>query len=298
VESDLAKKMDTDILVGDVVTNWFKLAERRKTVVFATNVAHSVHLRNEFLRAGVLAEHIDGSMPVEERDRVLARLASGDIELVVNCAVLTEGWDSPAVSCLVLARPTKSLALYRQMVGRVLRPAPGKTDALVIDHAGAIFEHGFVEEPITWALSEDRRAENQTQTSRRKGKKPQLVECPECKAVNWQGQACSACGWRPRPKPAAVDVVDGELSQVMRDRSLKPDDYPVAAKIQFYRQLLYIANERGYQRGWAAHKYKEKFGDWPPVRSAHPMTPNDEVRSWVKARQIAWVKAREKASAA
>jgi hypothetical protein len=70
-----------------------------------------------------------------------------NVDVVCNAAVLTEGWDCPEISCLVLARPTRSLALYRQKVGRVLRPSPGKTDALILDHAGAVFEHGFVEEP-------------------------------------------------------------------------------------------------------------------------------------------------------
>ena len=80
----------------------------------------------------------------EERDAILAKLANGTIDVLTNAMVLTEGWDSPGVACLVLARPTKSMALYRQMVGRALRPAPGKTDALIIDHAGAIFEHGLL----------------------------------------------------------------------------------------------------------------------------------------------------------
>jgi DNA repair protein RadD len=162
VENELAGRMNTDKLVGDVVEQWFKHGERRPTVVFATGVQHSVHIRDEFRRAGVLAEHIDGTTPIEERDRILALLASGKVELVTNAMVLTEGWDCPSVSCLVLARPTKSLGLYRQMVGRVLRPAPGKSDALILDHAGAVFEHRLPEDPVEWSLGEDQRAVKQT----------------------------------------------------------------------------------------------------------------------------------------
>ena len=69
------------------------------------------------------AEHIDGTTPKPERDATLARLASGEIELVTNCMVLTEGWDMPEVGCCILARPTSKMGLYRQMIGRVLRPA-------------------------------------------------------------------------------------------------------------------------------------------------------------------------------
>ena len=88
VEDQLALRMNTAKLVGDIVEHWHKLGERRRTVVFAVNVAHSVHLRDEFRRSGVLAEHIDGSTPAEERDAILANLAAGKIEIVTNCQVL------------------------------------------------------------------------------------------------------------------------------------------------------------------------------------------------------------------
>ena len=127
VESQLAERVDKPELIGDAVSNWLRVAERRRTVVFATGVAHSLHLRDEFRRNGIVAEHIDGSTPIEERAAILAALASGAAEVCCNAMVLTEGWDCPEVSCLVLMRPTKSLGLFRQMVGRVLRPAPEKS---------------------------------------------------------------------------------------------------------------------------------------------------------------------------
>ena len=94
IESELAERMDKVELVGDIVSHWHRLSERRKTVVFATSVAHSVHLKDEFERSGVRAEHIDGSTPKGERDEILDQLARGDIEVVTNCLVLTEGWDA------------------------------------------------------------------------------------------------------------------------------------------------------------------------------------------------------------
>jgi len=132
VESQLAERMDRPSLVGDIIGHWHKHGERRKTVCFAVNVPHSLHIRDEFVRSGVRAEHIDGSTPKAERDAVLARLASGATEIVTNCMVLTEGWDMPEVSCCILARPTRKMGLYRQMVGRVLRPAPDKFNAIVL----------------------------------------------------------------------------------------------------------------------------------------------------------------------
>ena len=153
-------------LVGDIVTHWHKFAERRKTVCFAVSVAHSIHIRDEFVKSGVRAEHIDGSTPKAERDATLERLAVGEIELVTNCMVLTEGWDLPEVGCCILARPTKKMGLFRQMIGRVLRPADGKPDAIVLDHSGAVFRHGFVEDRVDWTLDPDRRAESPTHQQR------------------------------------------------------------------------------------------------------------------------------------
>jgi DNA repair protein RadD len=85
VGDQLAARMNTPQLVGDVVENWFKFGERRPTVVFAVNVGHSIHLRDQFRQSGVLAEHIDGSTPTQERDRILAQLADGKVEVVTNC---------------------------------------------------------------------------------------------------------------------------------------------------------------------------------------------------------------------
>jgi DNA repair protein RadD len=290
-EGELAKRMDKPQLVGDVVEHCLKLAERRRIVVFASGVAHSVHLRDEFRRSGVMAEHLDGSTPIEERDRILAQLAAGSVEVVCNCMVLTEGWDQPEVSCLVLARPTKNMGLYRQMIGRGLRPAPGKTDCLVLDHAGAIFEHGFVDDPVEWTLREDRRATNPMQASRAQGHAPQLVTCPECSAIRFEGKPCPACGWMPKPKPRSVDVIDGELGRVERNRTVSAT---ALDQRRFHGMLLYIAGERGYQRGWAAHKFKEKFGAWPSWRYAEPVPADDATRAWVRSRVIAFARAQAK----
>jgi DNA or RNA helicases of superfamily II len=188
------------------------------------------------------------------------------------------------------------MGLYRQMVGRVLRAAPGKTDALVLDHAGAIFTHGFVDEPVQWTLAQDRRAENPVQTSRSLHRAPTLTTCPECTAVRLQGRACSQCGWQPRPRPQAIEVVDGELGQVDRQRKVQGTTATAAEKLEFYRQLLWIAQERRYKPGWAAHKFKEKFRTWPTVRDVEPMVPEQATRSWVRSRQIAYAKALERAA--
>ncbi len=298
-EKQLAERMDGPQLVGDIVTHWHRLAERRRTVVFATSVAHAVHLRDEFGRSGVAAAHVDGGTPAIERDAILARLAAGNIEVVVNCGVLTEGFDLPAIGCIVMARPTKSVALFRQIVGRGLRPAPGKDHVLVLDHAGATFEHGLIEEPIKWTLAPDGRAERQSQSSRGKNRVPELKACPECSAIRWSWAPCDQCGWRPRVKPQVVETTDGELGYVGADRIAKERKPGIDEKNLFHAELAWIAQERGYASGWIAHKFRERFGEWPiSRRPPSQLEPRPETRSWIRSRQIAFAKARSREGAA
>jgi DNA repair protein RadD len=157
--SQLAGRMNTDKLVGDIVTHWHKHGQNRATVAFAVDVAHSVHIAREFNAAGVRAEHLDGETPQGDRDAILARLRSGETQVVCNCMVLTEGYDCSDLGCIILARPTKQMGLFRQMIGRGLRPADGKTDLVILDHSGAVYRHGLPEDHVQWTLKEDQRAD-------------------------------------------------------------------------------------------------------------------------------------------
>jgi DNA repair protein RadD len=299
VESQLAERIDRDDLVGDIVSHWHKYGERRKTVCFAVNVSHSIHIRDEFIKSGVKAEHLDGSTPKADRDAVLARLASGETELVSNCMVLTEGWDLPECECVILARPTKRMGLYRQMVGRVLRPAVGKFNAIVLDHSGAVFRHGFVEDRVEWTLDPDKRAASPVHAAYLAGRRgPRLLECSQCASMRVAGEACQHCGFLPQRPPRAIVFRDGDLVRVDRkDRKAKAVSDP-NEQMRWHAMLAYIAAERGYKMGWAAHKFKQKFGHWPPPRSISPIKPSPEVLSWVRSRNIAYAKAKQKAAAA
>jgi DNA repair protein RadD len=158
--------MDTDALVGDVVEHWLRHAQRRRTVMFAVDIAHSVHIVRELVKSGVKAEHLDGSTPQTEREAILARLASGETEVVCNVGVLTEGFDLCDIGCIALVRPTRSLGLFRQMIGRGLRPASGKSDVIILDHSGGVHRHGRPDDPIKWTLHADKRAANAAQPRR------------------------------------------------------------------------------------------------------------------------------------
>ena len=297
VENQLADRMDRPKLIGDIVTHWHKFGERRKTVAFTVNVSHSVHLRDEFVKSGVRAEHIDGSTPKPERDASLARLGSGEIELVTNCMVLTEGWDLPEVGCCILARPTRKMGLYRQMIGRVLRPAEGKRDAIVLDHSGAVFRHGFVEDAVCWTLDPDRLAKNTTHATHSDDEHAsRLLECTQCGALRVAGEPCGHCGFLPQRPPRAVTFEEGDLGEVGRDRRINPSLYDPELRNRWHAMLTHIAVERDYKPGWTAYKFKEKFGAWPPWGARpQPIEPTPEVRSWVRSRQIAYAKSRNSA---
>ena len=296
VVGQLAHRMNTDELVGDVVSHWLKYGERRKTVVFAVDVAHSVHIKNEFVNAGVRAEHLDGNTSIEDREAILARLASGETEVVCNCMVLTEGWDMPPVSCCILARPTKQMGLFRQMIGRILRPAEGKTDAIVLDHSGAVYRHGLPEDFVEWTLDVDGRAENPTQEARARDKR-ELRECPSCKVL-MSVPPCYACGWMPAPTRGRYEeFADGELGLVEGGRTQSPQYDPVTRQ-QWLGMFKSICAERNYKLGWVKHKYEEKFGfatTWDVVHQVPAVEPSPECRSWVRSRMIAYAKAQEKA---
>ena len=138
-QDDLEKATDKPELIGDILTHWRRLAAGKQTVVFACSISHSKHIVETFLAAGVSAEHIDYHADDDERKEILDRFARGVTTVLSNCTLLSEGWDCPACEVMILARPTRSLIRYIQMVGRVLRPSPetGKKMALLLDHSGS-----------------------------------------------------------------------------------------------------------------------------------------------------------------
>jgi DNA repair protein RadD len=190
------------------------------------------------------------------------------------------------------------MGLYRQMIGRVLRPADGKPDAIVLDHSGAVFRHGLPEDRVTWTLDPDEHAtapEHQKRLSEHRHKGG-LIECSQCSALRLGGQPCPACGFLPKRPAEFVATADGELGLVQRGKAKV--SYDSFQKAEWHAMLAGIAAERGYKPGWAGYKYKEKFGIWPASRTTHPIEPSQEVLSWVRSRNIAYAKAQQKATAA
>lgn len=153
----LSRAVNNRQRTAQVIDHWWQAAGsekagRRRTIAFCVDVAHAHDTAALFREAGVRAEAVDGSMPMEERRAVLARLRSGETQVVANCQVLTEGFDCPEVAAIVMLRPTKSSALYVQMAGRGTRPAPGKDDLVLIDVVDNCTRHSIVTGPVLLGL--------------------------------------------------------------------------------------------------------------------------------------------------
>ena len=279
-------------LVADVPSTWLERASGRRTAVFAVNVAHSIALQAEFASLGVSAEHVDGMTPTLEREAIFRRFAAGETQVLCNCQIASIGFDLPALDCIQLARPTKSLGMYLQMLGRGLRPAPGKTDCLVLDHSGAVHQHGFAHDERGWTL--DGHADVTTTKAARERKEGEEITCPECTYVFCGGRVCPECGYYIKRPGKTIETLDGELTEVGAHLSGEMQD-----RLAFFLELRGHGVERGFKPAWAAHKFKERFGgNFPPWawNDLPPANPSLETRRWIQSKMIAWRKQRVGAS--
>lgn len=293
---DLGKAMNRPKLVGDIVEHWLKHAANRRTVVFATTIEHSAALATQFVMNGVTAEHVDANTPQTEREAIFARFSSGSTQVLTNCTLASVGFDLPELDCVVFARPTKSLALYLQMVGRGLRPAEGKKDCLVLDHAGCVQRFGFATEERFWTLHGTYAQDERKVEALKKAKEEAgivEIKCPECSFIFQSSRQCPNCGYCFPVKAKSMETREGDLIEL----GSKPKKTSEASQKDFYLQLVGYADIKGYSHGWAAHKFKEKFTTWPSwgwkeqAGKGGGITPTPEVMRWIQSRMIAYRRA-------
>lgn len=148
----LADALEAADTPAEVLASYIEHGEDRKTIVFAANVAMAHHMAEVFRGAGYAAEAVDGTTPRDERKAILRRFHDDETKILCNVGVLTEGFDEPSVSCIILAAPTKSEVKYTQIIGRGLRLYPGKTDCLVLDVAGASDDASIQSLPALFGL--------------------------------------------------------------------------------------------------------------------------------------------------
>ena len=293
VESDLEKIMVDTTLIADIVKTWQDKADGRPTFCFCVNRKHAQEVQAQFLRAGVPAGYVDAYTKVEERENLVAQLKSGHLSVICNIGTMTTGVDAPFVSCIIMARPTKSEMLYIQIVGRGLRrdAESGKTDCLILDHSNTALNLGRPDE-IHYEdfVSAKAATAAEKRKQEKEKKKPRL--CPCCQFVLLPKESdCPSCGYKFPPPVSNIQVEDGRLTELGFKGKLARAEL-FNDKQEFYSGLLWIARDRGYSSGWAAHKYKAKFGVWPRGLDDRPIFPSATVFNFVKSQNIAWAKSR------
>jgi DNA repair protein RadD len=187
--TEVAQIMNRAPVTDEVVRHWQEKASARPTVVFCSTVAHAENVAAAFNGEGISAAVIHGDLDAGTRRRILATYASGEIRVIVNVAVLTEGWDHPPTSCVVLLRPSSYKSTMIQMVGRGLRTVdpeehPGivKTDCIVLDFGTSSLIHGTLEQDVD--------LDGKTET----GEAPTKT-CPACEAeIPLAATECPLCG--------------------------------------------------------------------------------------------------------
>lgn len=289
---ELEEVMIGDALVGGIYERWLELHAipssgegegfARSTVIFATSVSHSQAITKKFHDEGVRCAHLDGNTPEDLRAEILEKLRIGELDVVSNCQILTEGWDMPSCKCVIIARPTKSMTLYKQISGRGLRPCcecghpPDDHDPLsskegqgqgractkcgcldmklirplVLDHGANLDRHGRPDEDVLWDIEGPPK-----RTSAGKFK-----TCPKCYAyIPSNTRECEHCGH----SFVVVSIEPPTLPREVPGMTLV-ERGPVDEKRRFYDQQVRVARAKGFKWGFASAKYKEKYKDWPP----------------------------------
>jgi superfamily II DNA or RNA helicase len=290
-KKELGKRVDRPKLVGDILENWLRIADGRQTIIFATNVSHSKHIKEVFSRKGINIEHVDAHTPRDERMEILSGLQSGRINVVTNCGVYVEGVDVPSAAVCVLAKPVRFIGRFIQMGGRVLRPYPGKTEAVIIDHAcciGPPHGHGFLDDPIEWTL-EGKKIVAKVQTRK---KEKTILTCDYCSTLH-TGARCPNCGHEIKSYGKKIEALDSELSEISRTKD-KKEKYKTQEKHRWWSMLEYERRRLGKSDSWLLAQYKSKFGTWPMgVSELGPTEPDQAVKGWLVYQRIRYLKSKQ-----
>ncbi len=247
---ELAAIMDTRTVTGDVLAHYQRHAAGLSALVFCVSVQHAEDVAHAFRAAGIRAQAAHGGLQPRERERILTGLATGGVQVVCAAELISEGLDVPSVAAVVLLRPTQSLALHLQQVGRGLRPAPGKQHLIVLDHAGNTLRHGFAESARTWTL-EGRKA---------RAAAPSVRQCPECYCAHPPASRCPACGHvyvAAAGARAAPATRFGELREISEAavEAIRAASYAeVMQCVRTVDDLKLVAQARGYHPRWVHHQ--------------------------------------------
>lgn len=242
---------------GDAVHEYQRHCPGKPALVFCCTIKHSKYVAELFADAGFRAAYLSAETPAPERRQLIADLGEGRLDILTNCMVVSEGTDIPVVTAAILLRPTESEALYLQQVGRVLRPAPDKPNAIIIDCVGNVKRHGLPSDERNFSL-EDR--------PKKEGAAP-VKECPNCYAVlPIQTQICPECSHvfvskAKAEKPVQLVQLE-EITSSSRRRKLTGFEYnrrrTLTAMAKTFEELDALRIKWGYKPGWTYKIMQER----------------------------------------
>jgi len=251
-QKELYNRAQDKYIVGDVVDTYKRLGENRGAFLFAINREHSEMMAKAFNEAGIPSAYADGTSPPEIRNKALNDLKTGKIKVLCNVNIFSTGIDVPEASVLISVRPTQSLVLWSQQVGRVLRPAEGKKNAIFLDHSSNYTRHGMVgadHEPELEFLRPKGKG-----AVKKKAKTVQAKLCPECQAVCLAQTVTCDCGYIFKSKQdIAQKFVDGKLVEI------QPDEFKAEAIVNEFVRLEGFRIHRGFKENWVWFKLAEKY---------------------------------------
>jgi superfamily II DNA or RNA helicase len=287
------------VLVGDAVDNWLRLASDRHTIVFAVDIAHAEMLAHRFKAVGVSAAALHTRLDMEERDEVNRLFKSQAVQVLVNVGIASYGYDAPSVNCIQICRPTKSIVLHLQMIGRGMRPKPDGSECMVLDHAGNVDALGMADDLFRWRLDEGKKAcENWSRKEESGEPDPTVHTCEECGYLFSQRRVCPKCGWKVPYSKRDVAATEDDLVPIGKNMVKRlPEGWP--SHEVFFQMLTHKQREKKYSSGWARNQFKKKVGCWPPGHWVNlaAIPPNKRVQNWITSRNIAYAKWKQKQQA-
>lgn len=254
VASDLANAMNRPSITGSAVEHYKQLCNGARAVVFCCNVEHSKQVAATFNQQSIPARHVDGNTSNHERDASIALFRQGTIRILTNCDLFGEGLDIPGIEAAILLRPTQSVGLYLQQVGRALRAAPGKRDATILDHVGNAERHGLPDDVREWSLAA---------TKRRITKQAAAASCRICRNCFYASKrhvsVCPNCNTEFIVIQQKVTERSGQLTEVEKRRK-KIQMWHERSQCHTMEDFIRLGIDKGYKnpRGWAYIQMKLK----------------------------------------
>ena len=251
-KGDLAFAVDKPKITGSCVEHYLRLCPDTPAIAFCASVDHSRHVSSEFNAAGVPSESLDGKMGDLDRKYRLEALGDGRIKVLTSVDVISEGLDVPIVTTAILLRPTASLSLYLQQVGRCLRTHPDKDHSIILDHVGNVFRHGLPDEDRTWSLNGD------LSKAKRDTELLTITQCMKCYATFsvWKSE-CPECGYAKVVTPREIREVEGELKKITPDEKRESKRKESIQRrrdrgaCKTLEELIDYGDKMGYKPGWA-----------------------------------------------